>query len=155
MKDRIKKLITANKYTLAEMLCEGQDISLAKCLQETDSLKAYIKHKLQGKHKEYCVKFAVFCAELVLPVWVEKYPTDDRPAKALKAAKVWIKNPTEQNAAAADTAADAAYAAAAAAYAAADAAAYADAYAAAHAAAYAADAYGNNYLEKIVKYLNE
>jgi len=90
------------------------------------------------------LKYAVYAAEQVLYLFEEKYTDDDRPRKAIEAAKECIKNNTKKNRAAAADAADAAdadaadaaaYAYAVAAYAA-DAAAYADA-AAADAAAYA------------------
>jgi len=93
------------------------------------------------------VEFAIFAAEQVIAIFEKKYPNDDRPRRAIQAAKDWRANPSVANeeacvlarraaAAAADAAAaDAADAAAA--DAAADA--YADA-AAADAAAAAADA---------------
>jgi len=97
-------------------------------------------------HKQK-VKYALFAAEQVLDIFEKKYPEDDRPRKAIEAAKAWLKNPCKETAdaaanaadAAADAAANAADAAANAAYAAANAA-YAAAYAAyvANAAAYAA-----------------
>lgn len=59
--------------------------------------------------KKITVDFAVFCAEQVLPIFEAKYPDDDRPRKAIEAAK---------NSSAASAAASAAYAAASAAYAA-------------------------------------
>jgi hypothetical protein len=75
------------------------------------------------------VKYAIFAAEQVIGIFEKKYPNDNRPRKAIEAAKVWLKNPNEKNR-------NGAYAAAAAdAYAAAA----ADAYAAAAADAYAAD----------------
>jgi hypothetical protein len=74
--------------------------------------------------------FAILCAESVLKYFENKYPKDDRPRRAIEAAKGYLKHPTAD---AAD-AADATYAAARAAYAAADAA------RAAYAAARAADA---------------
>ncbi len=80
--------------------------------------------------KEDSVNLAIYAAELVIDIYEKKYPNDDRPRKAIEAAKAYLKNPS-------DAAADAAYAAYAA-----DAA-YAAAYAAraaARAAAYAADA---------------
>ena len=85
--------------------------------------------------KDKKIDIAIQCAETVLPIFEEKYPNDDRPRKAIEAAK----NKT-----------DAAYAAdaAAAAYdAAADAAA---AYAAAY--AYAADA-ATKYKKRLIKIL--
>ena len=88
--------------------------------------------------KKQRVEWAVYCAEKVLHIFEEKYPSDDRPRKAIEAAKEYLKTGTAD--AAAYDAADAAYAAA---YDAADAAYAAAAYAAAYAAdaaAYAADA---------------
>ena len=79
--------------------------------------------------KEDSVKLAIYAAELVIEIYEKKYPNDDRPRKAIEAAKAYLKTPSD---AAADAATDAA------AYAT-DAAAYA-AYAAARAVAYAARA---------------
>jgi hypothetical protein len=99
----------------------------------------------EKKRKMVCVAFAILCAEAVLQYFEKDYPADDRPRKAIEAAREYLQNPTVR--AAADAAADAARAAdaaadaAAAAYAAARAAdAAADAAAAAYAAARAADA---------------
>ena len=75
--------------------------------------------------------FAADCAERVLPLFEQQYPQDDRPRKAIEAARAWAHGEltTAASASAAD-AADAAYAAYAAASAAASAAAYASASAA-------------------------
>ena len=92
------------------------------------------------------IMYAIYAAEQVIGIYEDKYPNDTRPRNAIDAARVYLKEPTKENKAAAYAAADAAayaaYAAAYAAGAAADAAAYAAgaaAYAAAY-AAYAADA---------------
>jgi hypothetical protein len=76
-------------------------------------------------------EIAIYAAEQVLPLFTAEYPNDDRPQKAINAAKAVLLNDTPENRAAA-------YAPAYAAYAAADAAAAYDAYAAAYTAAYAA-----------------
>ena len=82
--------------------------------------------------------YAIFSSKQVIDIFEKKYPKDDRPRKAIEAAKKVLGNDTEENRAAAYAAHAAAYAAAAdAAY---DAAAYAAAAYAAHAAAYAAAA---------------
>jgi hypothetical protein len=81
--------------------------------------------------KKDSVLFSIYAARLVLDIYEKQYPDDDRSRKAIEAAETYIKNPTEENKAAARAAARAAYAAA---YAA-DAAAYAG-----RATAYAADA---------------
>jgi hypothetical protein len=84
----------------------------------------------EAAHKRVVIQFAILCAESVLVIFEKQHPNDDRPRKAIEAAKGYLKHPTV----AARAAYAAAYAARAAAYAAADA---ADA---ARAAAYAADA---------------
>ena len=90
--------------------------------------------------KEQSVRISIGAAEAVIGIYAAKYPTDDRPQKAIAAAKAWLVDPHAANAAAAAANA-AAYAAAYAAYA--DAAANAAAAAAAYAyyaTYYAADA---------------
>jgi len=108
--------------------------------------------KLGKLTKRQSVKIAITFAVRALPLFEKRYPGDERPRKAIAAARKWLANPSAKNAAAAYAAAYAADAAAAyagaaayAAYAAAAAAdadaaaAYADAAAAyAGAAAYAA-----------------
>jgi hypothetical protein len=55
------------------------------------------------------VAFAILCAESVIKVYEDKYPNDDRPRKAIEAAKKYIKKPSRSAAhAAADAAAHAA-----------------------------------------------
>jgi hypothetical protein len=65
------------------------------------------------------VAFAILCAEAVLQHFEKDYPADDRPRKAIEAAKEYLKNPTvHATAYAAHATAYAAYAADVAAYAA-------------------------------------
>ena len=78
------------------------------------------------------VNFAADCVERGLPRWERMHPKDDRPRKAIEAARAWAMESTEKNRAAAYDAARTAHAAT---NAAADAAART-----AHAAAYVADA---------------
>ena len=102
---------------LAQVECSG------KHLEEEDK-DAWQKMKIVKAwkwQKEDSVALAIFCAELVIDIFEKEYPDDKRPREAIKAAKKWLKNPTEKNRAAAD-AADAADAAWAAAWAARDAA---------------------------------
>jgi len=99
------------------------------------------------EYRDY-VAYAVYAAEQVIDIYEKRYPGDDRPRKAIEAAKKCIKGPSEKNKTAAAyaaaayvaAAADAAYAAAAAANAAYAAAAYT---AAAADAAYTAAAAAN------------
>lgn len=64
-------------------------------------------------YKQY-VSYAVFAAEQVIGIYEKKYPNDNRPRKAIEAAKLCIKNPSKKNKKAAAYAAYAAAAAAAA-----------------------------------------
>lgn len=85
--------------------------------------------------KEDSVALSIYAAEQVIGIYEKEYLNDDRPRKAIEAAKNWLKNPTADSAAR-----SAAYAASAvrAAYSAASAA--SAAYHAAYSAAYAASA---------------
>ncbi len=80
-------------------------------------------HINENKRKDVIILFAILCAEAVLSVYENKYPTDDRPRKAIEAAREYLKIKTADAAFAAYAAAFAAFAAYAAAFAAADAAA--------------------------------
>jgi len=95
--------------------------------------------------KEQKVKYAIYSAELVLDIFEKRYPEDNRPRKAIEAARGYLINQSEENRIKCRTAAAAAAYAAAAAAAAADAAAYATAadavYATAADAVYACAAY--------------
>ena len=55
--------------------------------------------------KAVAVRFALACAGMVLDKFESKYPDDDRPRKAMEAAKAWLDNPTEANRSAAGSAA--------------------------------------------------
>jgi hypothetical protein len=63
------------------------------------------------KYKQY-VSYAVYAAEQVIDIYEKKYPDDDRPRKAIKAATRYVKNPSKKNKDAAWVAGDAASAAA-------------------------------------------
>ena len=54
--------------------------------------------------KAVAVRFALACAGMVLDKFESKYPDDDRPRKAMEAAKAWLDNPTEANRSAASAA---------------------------------------------------
>jgi hypothetical protein len=101
--------------------------------------------------KKDSVALSIFSAELVLKNFESKFPTDDRPRKAIKAAKNYLAKQTAKNQSAARAAAY--VAARAAAYVAADA---ADAaYVAARAAAYVARAALNTIETWLLEHLLE
>jgi len=95
-------------------------------MKELSYLTWLIVHCLS--YKEY-IRYAVYAAKQVLPIYEEYYPKDTRLRQAIKAAEKCIKNPSKANK---KTASSAAYAASAAAY--------APAYAPASAAYFAASA---------------
>jgi hypothetical protein len=109
----------------------------------------YISRALNSENR---VRYAIYAAEKVLHIFEEKYPDEDRPIKAIQAAKDYLAGKISlqelRDVRSAASAASAAYAAYAAAYAA-----YAAAYAAADAADAAADAAAySDMLRDIVKY---
>jgi len=69
-----------------------------QCWSEMRIVKAW-----QWK-KEDSVALAIYAAELVINIYEKKYPGDDRPGRAIEAAKEWLENPTEKNRAAASDA---------------------------------------------------
>ena len=96
--------------------------------------------------KDNLIRYAIFAAEQVLDIYEKKYPGDDRPRKAIEAAKEYLKTHSK-------SAAHAASAAASVAARAVDAAVYAaDATDAARAAVYAADAADAVYVARAAVY---
>ena len=109
---------------LREQLACDEGTDWFKAQNETDALA--VLQKLRGDHWDWYrwlavrlmthkqkVEWACFCAEQVLFIFEKKYPMDDRPRKAITAAKAWAKDPSEANRERARNDADAAYAAAA------------------------------------------
>ena len=62
--------------------------------------------------KNNLIRYAIFAAELVLSIYENKHPADDRPRKAIEVAKNYLKEKTPDASAAALAASDAAWAAA-------------------------------------------
>src|SRR3990167_1946241 len=133
-----KKLSKA--YLVNELHACRSGVEWWQQLHETDSL-AVLRALMEQDRWDWCrwlsvrlmshqqkVEWAIFSAVQVLPLFNVQYPQDQRPRKAIKAAKAWLLSPNIL------TRSDAAAAAAAAA-ASTDAAAAYDAAGAAHAAA--------------------
>jgi hypothetical protein len=133
------RVIDALVYVKGEILCEVETKGKSFIGDDKSTWESMKITKAWNWKKEDSVALAIFSAEIVIDIFEKKYPKDNRPRKAIEAAKEWLKDPTEKNAAA--YAADAAtHAAAYAAHDVAYAAAHDVAYAAANAAAYAAHA---------------
>jgi hypothetical protein len=50
-----------------------------------------------SKDPKKLIPLAIQCAEIVLHIFEKKYPNDDRPRKAIEAARACLANPTEEN----------------------------------------------------------
>ena len=141
------RIMDAMRYVSGEILAEVE--SGGKCFED-DSKSTHEKMRIVNAwnwRKEDSVELAIYAAEMVIHIFEDKNPSDDRPRKAIEAAKSWLAGKSNAYAyaavdaaydstsnAAANAAAYAANAAAKAAYA------NAAAYSAANAAAYAANA---------------
>ena len=127
------RIIDAMRYVSGEILAEVE--SGGKCFED-DSKSTHEKMRIVNAwnwRKEDSVELAIYSSEMVLHVFENTFPSDDRPRKAIEAAKSWLagKSANAANAAANAASAASAYANAASAYASA---------AAADAAVYAANA---------------
>ena len=132
----------AFSYVQGEILAEVE-VGGRSVIQDDKSCWSKMRlTKCYRWRKEDSVALALFAAESVLELFEKQYPEDKRPRQAIEAARVWLKDPSEENKDAARAAARAAaWAAGAAAWAAEDAAwAARDAAWAAGAAAWAAGA---------------
>lgn len=43
--------------------------------------------------KKICVQFAITCAEKHIPIFLQQFPDDNRPSRAIEMSKEWLKNP--------------------------------------------------------------
>jgi len=102
------RIIDAMSHVAGEILCEvevkgkhfiGDDKST---WEEMRIVKAW------NWTKNDSVSLSIFAAELVLKNFESIFPADDRPRKAIEAAKKYLENPTEDNRSAARSAAESA-----------------------------------------------
>ena len=59
-----------------------------------EKMKVVKAYKWQKKDS---VELAIYAAELVIDIYEKQYPDDDRPRKAIEAAKTYLKSPTDKN----------------------------------------------------------
>ena len=106
--------IHARFKKLKILLCEGEinaeDWDEVGAFELTPIEEVEIPGWYQNREtrKKVLTQFAILCAEKVLHVFEERLPEDIRPRNAIKAAKKYLKNPTDENAEAAIIAANAA-----------------------------------------------
>ena len=107
-----ENVIDAMRYVSAEVLAEVE--VRGKHLAQDDK-QAWSEMRVVRAWewtKEDSVSLAIYAAELVIGNYENKYPNDDRPRKAIEAAKAWLKDPSEANRSAAWSARSAAWSAA-------------------------------------------
>jgi hypothetical protein len=103
-----EKPLDALGYVAGEILAEVKTVGKSiiendkQCWQEMKIVKAY------SWTKKDSVALSIFAAELVLDIFEKQYPDDDRPRKAIEAAKKVLKNDNEKNRSAARSARSAA-----------------------------------------------
>jgi len=103
-----EKILDALSYVKGEILCEVE----AKGKHYTGNDKSTwpqmrIIRAWNWAQKDR-VALSIFAAELVIEHYEKKYPDDDRPRKAIEAAKAWLSDPSEKNGSAARSAAESA-----------------------------------------------
>lgn len=99
------RAINAMSYVNCEVLAKVE--VRGKSIKEQDK-QCWSEMRLVKKYKwtkKDSVSLAIYSAELVLENFERKYPNDDRPRKAIEAAKAVLKNDTEENRSAAWSAA--------------------------------------------------
>ena len=107
-----EKIFDALSYVKGEILCEVE----AKGKHYTGNDKSTwpqmrIIRAWNWTQKD-SVALSIFAAELVIENYEKIYPDDDRPRKAIEAAKAWLNDPSEKNRSAARSARPAARSAA-------------------------------------------
>jgi hypothetical protein len=98
----------ANPEALALVEARGKILKQddQQCASEMRLIKAWEWTKPDS------VALAIYAAELVIKNFEREFPGDKRPRLAIEAAKAWLKNPTEENRSAAESAARSAWSAA-------------------------------------------
>ena len=103
-----KTIYQAFSYVQGEILAqvEVKGKSIVRNDKEVwESMRVVKTWKWQKKDS---VAFAIYSANLVIGIYEKQYPNDNRPRKAIEAAKKWLKNPTEENRSAAESVAESA-----------------------------------------------
>ena len=91
---------------------EVEGIKVVRTLIKNDNLVWANWLIVRMMNKKQKVGYAIYAAEQVISIFESKYPNDDRPRKAIKAAKRYLNNQSRENATYAVSAASAASASA-------------------------------------------
>lgn len=88
---------------------EGIEWYIEHCENEKDTsviIDMLIKDKklnwanwtiVRALNHENQICYAIYAAEQVIGIYEKKYPKDDRPRKAIEAAKTYLKSPSKEN----------------------------------------------------------
>ena len=119
-----QRAFDAFSYVKGELLAEVEVSGTSEIQSDKEAWQHMtIVHAWKWQKRD-SVALSIFAAELVLANFERLYPDDDRPRKAIEAARRYNESPTEENRSAADSAADSAAYSAYSAYSAARSAAY-------------------------------
>jgi len=94
------------KYFSDKKTWEAKDLLSAAIKNKDWSMAHWVLSRLMSHNQQ--IRWAIYCAKQVIKIYEDKYSGDDRPRKAIMAAKAYLKKPTEENKAAASAAAYAA-----------------------------------------------
>ena len=97
-------------WYLAQEETDLQAICFALIDEDLSGWANWVLNRLMNKFQR--ISFAIYAADLVIHIFEAEYPKDSRPRDALRAAKRYLKKPTDENKKAATVAAAAARAAA-------------------------------------------
>ena len=111
-----EKILDALSYVKGEILCEVEAKGKHFTSDDKSTWAEMRIIKAWNWTKKDSVALTIFSAELVIENYEKIYPKDDRPRKAIEAAKKYLRDPTEENRSAAYSAARSADSAARSAY---------------------------------------
>lgn len=112
-KELDKKLTELGACTDGRNFAKGKTLEKAWAECDRPDWMLWIYRRASNYSKLQVVQIAIFVAELVIHIFEAKYPTDERPRKAIEAAKKCLETPSDETYSASANAAASAYAAAA------------------------------------------
>jgi hypothetical protein len=94
------------EWFFAQKEAEGKKVCLKLIKAEKLDWANWLVVRLMNHNQQ--IQYAIFAAEQVIEIYEKQYPKDDRPRKAIEAAREYLKWPTKENRDAARAAAGAA-----------------------------------------------
>ena len=79
------------------LLSEKHELIIINKNLVNDLFNCLNKHITNLMTYKQSIKYAVYAAELVLPIFEKQYPNDNRSRKCIEAAKLCIDDPSEEN----------------------------------------------------------